>query len=72
MNNVIGMDIGTSGLKTIVVDEYGQVIDSYSVEYKTEHPHTGYSEINPNIWYEAALESLAYVFGKLSLCLWKI
>ncbi|MCD8901000.1 xylulokinase [Staphylococcus gallinarum] len=64
MNNVIGMDIGTSGLKTIVVDEYGQVIDSYSVEYKTEHPHTGYSEINPNIWYEAALESLAYVFGK--------
>ena len=64
MNNVIGMDIGTSGLKTIVVDGYGQVIDSYSVEYKTEHPHTGYSEINPNIWYEVALESLAYVFGK--------
>ncbi|MCG7339155.1 xylulokinase [Staphylococcus sp. ACRSN] len=62
MNYVIGMDIGTSGLKTIVVDEKGQVNDSYSVEYKTEHPHTGYSEIDPNIWYEAALESLGYVF----------
>ncbi|RIP37052.1 xylulokinase [Staphylococcus gallinarum] len=64
MNNVIGMDIGTSGLKTIVVDENGQVNDSYSIEYKTEHPHTGYSEIDPNIWYAAALESLAHVFEK--------
>src|SRR5699024_11354238 len=30
----------------------------YSVSYQTEHPHTGYSEMDPNIWYEAAIESL--------------
>lgn len=61
---VIGMDIGTSGLKSIVVNQTGQVVDSYSISYQTQHPHTGYSEIDPNIWYEATLDSLKHLMAK--------
>lgn len=58
MKYVIGIDVGTSGMKSIVVNQKGNVVSSYSVSYQTEHPHTGYSEMDPNIWYEAAIESL--------------
>src|SRR5699024_11212297 len=58
MKYVIGIDVGTSGMKSIVVNQKGNVVSSCSVSYQTEHPHTGYSEMDPNIWYEAAIESL--------------
>src|SRR5699024_5990960 len=58
MKYVIGIDVGTSGMKSIVVNQKGNVVSSYSVSYQTEHQHTGYSEMDPNIWYEASIESL--------------
>ncbi|QLK85249.1 xylulokinase [Staphylococcus sp. 17KM0847] len=60
MTYVIGLDIGTSGLKSLKVNKNGDVVDCYSVSYHTKHPQSGYSEMDPNIWYEAALESLDY------------
>ncbi|MFY2827725.1 xylulokinase [Staphylococcus arlettae] len=58
---VIGMDIGTSALKSIVVNKQGDVVTSHSVSYDTQHPQSGYSEIDPDIWYNAALDSLKYI-----------
>lgn len=64
MNFVIGIDIGTSGLKSIVVNKKGEVVDSHSINYKTEHPQSGYSEMDPNIWYKATLDSLNHLLSK--------
>ena len=61
MAYVIGIDIGTSALKTLVVNKSGDVVESYSVSYNTVHPKSGYSEIDPEIWYEATLESLKHI-----------
>ncbi|UXS36926.1 xylulokinase [Staphylococcus delphini] len=62
MNYVIGMDIGTSGLKSLKVNMEGDVVDQYSVSYHTDHPHSGYSEMDPEVWYQATIESLSYFF----------
>lgn len=64
MEYVIGIDIGTSGLKSVLVNKEGLVADSYSVNYETNHPKSGYSEMDPNIWYEATIESLKYLLNK--------
>src|SRR5699024_1346198 len=61
MSHVIGMDIGTSGLKSVVINKKGHVVDEYHVTYKTSHPYPGYSEMDPEIWYDAAIESLDYL-----------
>ncbi len=45
MAYVIGIDIGTSALKTLVVNKSGDVVESYSVSYNTAHPKSGYSEL---------------------------
>ncbi|MBU6133823.1 xylulokinase [Staphylococcus xylosus] len=63
MTYVIGIDIGTSALKTLVVNKSGDVVESYSVSYNTAHPKSGYSEIDPGIWYEATLESLKHILN---------
>ncbi|CAD2077632.1 Xylulose kinase [Jeotgalicoccus aerolatus] len=58
MEYVIGIDIGTSGLKSIIVSGDGEVVKSDKVKYDTIHEKTGYSEMNPEDWYEAAAGSL--------------
>lgn len=58
MRYVIGIDLGTSGLKSIVVSENGEVVQEDHVRYETFHDKTGYSEMHPETWYEATVESL--------------
>lgn len=58
MKYVIGIDLGTSGLKSIVVNENGEVVNEDHVKYETFHAKTGYSEMHPETWYEATVESL--------------
>lgn len=58
----IGLDLGTSGLKAILCDGTGQVIDSSEHHYENPHPHTGWSEQDPADWIaacEAAFDALA-------------
>lgn len=63
MNYVIGIDIGTSGLKSIIVDRDGKVVNENHVRYETFHNKTGYSEMNPETWYEATVESLTQLLS---------
>ncbi len=57
----LGLDLGTSGLKAILVDAEGHVIDTVEHHYPNPHPHHGWSEQNPADWVkacEAALDDL--------------
>lgn len=58
MKYVIGIDLGTSGLKSIVVNTDGKVVKEDHVKYETSHEKSGYSEMAPEKWYEATIESL--------------
>lgn len=64
MAYVIGVDIGTSGTKTVLFDEIGNVIASATVEYPMYQPKNGYAEQNPADWYNASIETMRAVMAK--------
>ncbi|MEL6597064.1 MAG: xylulokinase [Pseudomonadota bacterium] len=51
----LGIDLGTSGLRALLVAETGRVIGSVERSYSSEHKHSGWSEQDPAHWI-AALE----------------
>ena len=64
MAYLIGVDIGTSGTKTVLFDETGNVIASATVEYPMYQPKNGYAEQNPADWYNASIETMRAVMAK--------
>lgn len=55
----IGLDIGTSSLKILVLNEKQQILFENSYSYEYEEPHEGYREINPNVWSSAVMKGLS-------------
>lgn len=50
---VIGIDIGTSGCKTLVIDQHGQIVSKATAEYPLSTPRPGWSEQDPDHWWQA-------------------
>lgn len=48
----IGVDLGTSAVKLLLMDAKGKIINIVSKEYPLFFPHPGWSEQNPLDWYE--------------------
>ena len=48
---VLGIDIGTSGCKIIAVDEEGKIINSVREDYPCYTPREGWSEQDPEDWW---------------------
>ena len=64
MRYVIGVDLGTSGRKTVLFDEKGTVIASMTIEYPMYQPKNGYAEQDPADWYNAAVNTIKGVIAK--------
>lgn len=64
MRYVIGVDLGTSGTKTVLFDEKGTVIASDTIEYPMYQPKNGYAEQDPEDWYNAAVNTIKNVLSK--------
>ncbi|WP_437187439.1 xylulokinase [Planctomicrobium sp. SH668] len=60
----LGIDIGTSGTKTLAIRENGQILASATVEYPLYSPLPGWSEQNPEDWWNAAAESVQIVLNR--------
>ena len=58
MSYVIGIDLGTSAVKTVLVNREGQVAFEVSEAYPLIQPKAGYSEQKPEDWVEKTLISL--------------
>ena len=54
----IGIDLGTSACKLLLVDEAGQVQNTVTKEYPLSFPRPGWSEQDPAHWWNAALEGI--------------
>lgn len=65
MSYVLGLDLGTSGLKGILVNPEGEVVLSSSSEYPLISPKRGYSEQDPNVWYEATIKVIKDIVNKV-------
>lgn len=50
---LVGIDIGTSSCKIVVMDTGGNLVASTRRSYPTSHPRYGWTEQNPHHWYEA-------------------
>ena len=64
MNYLMGIDVGTSGTKTVLFDEKGTVIASALREYPLYQPHNGWAEQRPEDWAQAVLDTLKEVMEK--------
>ena len=58
---LVGVDVGTTGLKVAFFRENGEVIDRAYREYRLSFPRSGWAEIAPEIWWE----SLCGCFGEI-------
>ncbi len=54
----IGVDLGTSAVKLLLMDESGKIHKIVSKEYPLYFPHPGWSEQNPGDWYDQSLAGM--------------
>ncbi|MEK4513809.1 xylulokinase [Paenibacillus sp. FSL H8-0122] len=58
MKYVIGVDLGTSAVKTVLVDPQGKVAFEHSEAYPLSRPQPNWSEQNPEDWVKGTIASL--------------
>ena len=63
MNKYIGIDLGTSSVKMLLVARNGEIIKSVTREYPICYPKSGWSEQNPYDWYNASIDGLKELIG---------
>ncbi len=61
---LLGVDIGTSGTKTVLFDENGNTVFSATAEYPLYQPNTGWAEQDPEDWWRAVCETIKAVISK--------
>ncbi|MDQ3332896.1 MAG: xylulokinase [Planctomycetota bacterium] len=61
MSVYLGIDIGTSGTKTLAIREDGAIVASATAEYPISHPKPGWSEQNPEDWWQATIKTVQKV-----------
>ena len=58
MSYYIGIDLGTSAAKFLLMDESGAIVNVVSKEYPLEFPQPGWSQQNPQDWHKAMLDGI--------------
>jgi xylulokinase len=54
----IGVDLGTSSVKVLLMDENGDIKNISHREYDCDYPHPGWSEQDPYKWYEESVKAI--------------
>lgn len=58
MGYFIGVDLGTSAMKLLLLDEKGEIYNIVTKEYPLEFPKPGWSQQNPEDWKQAFMEGV--------------
>ena len=67
MPHLLGIDIGTSGTKTLLCDDDGKVLATAMAEHPISSPKPGWSEQDPLDWWDAACKATKAVLKKAKL-----
>jgi xylulokinase len=59
----LGIDLGTSAVKALVVDGNGTVRGMGSAEYPTLRPYPGWAEQDPDAWWQATIDAVQQAIG---------
>lgn len=63
MGYLIGIDIGTSGTKTLLCNDRGKIIASATAEYPCRQPKPLWSEQDPEDWWKATVKTVKQVIA---------
>lgn len=66
MKYVIGVDLGTSAVKLLLVDQNGKVVQEVAKPYPLIQEKTGYSEQNPEVWVDQTVAGLSNLLQNFS------
>ena len=55
----LGLDLGSSGVKSVLLDAVGAVVGQATVPLSLSHPHPRWSEQDPSDRWQAAREAVA-------------
>jgi len=58
MNYLLGLDIGTSGVKTLLISLEGEIISNKTTSYPLATLHPGWAEQSPYDWWEATVNAI--------------
>jgi xylulokinase len=65
MTALLGLDVGTSGARCVAIDETGRLLAEAASEYPLHSPRPGWSEQDPEDWWEASRTVLGRVALKV-------
>ena len=60
----LGIDLGTSAMKLVLIDDKKNVLAQLTEEYRIAQPEQGYNEIDPIIWYDCMIKAMRRLFEK--------
>jgi xylulokinase len=63
----LGIDVGTSGTKTLAINETGQILATATAEYPCDYPRPGWSEQDPDQWWAATIATIRDVLAQAHL-----
>lgn len=64
MSCFMGIDLGTSSLKVIVMEESGKIRGIAAQNYQFCSPHNNYAEHDPEEWWSACVQTIRKVMGE--------
>lgn len=67
MSYLMGIDIGTGGTRTLVIDDRGKLVTSATAEHPLLLPAPGWAEQNPSDWWDTACQTVRAVLAKAGI-----
>src|SRR5207247_9033779 len=65
MSYLLGLDVGTTGVRCVAIDEKGIVQAASSVEHPSYAPRPGWSEQEPEDWWKGSRQMIAQVTSRV-------
>ena len=62
---VLGIDLGTSAVKALVLDEQGAILSVAKADYAVLAPHPGWAESNPQKWWTATISAVQAALAQM-------
>jgi xylulokinase len=69
---LLGIDLGTSSVRAIIVSDSGQILGQGKADYQIQRPHSDWAEQSPDEWWSAtvsAVKAAVSAFGSTNLSL---
>ena len=64
MTQLVGLDVGTTGVKALALSPEGEVLARAEESYELSTPHPGWAEQDPEDWWQAAERALDALGGE--------